>query len=288
MNFKIRKKEGLVKMMKKMFSLLLGIFFLVGVVTNYSFAASKKIIFGVAPGPYGDMVKKAIQPSLEKKGYTVEIKEFTDYVQPDLALGNKEIDVNLFQHSVYLEKFAKDNNLKLSPVISVPTAAAAIYSHKIKSIKQLKKGSQVTIPNDPTNLARALRLLQAAGLIKIKASIDPTKASEKDIVSNPKNLKIQTVEAAQLPRTLDSTDIAVINGNYAISAGIKLSSAIVNEKLAENYKNVIAVRTEDLNSQFVKDIKEIVKSAQFRIVIESAKNIFKDFQKPDWYLKAAK
>ena len=243
----------------------------------------KKVVFGVAPGPYGDMIKKGIQPSLEAKGYKVEIKEFSDYVQPNLALANKEIDVNLFQHTVYLEKFSADHELALSVVISVPTAGVGIYSKKVNSLVELKEGSQVAIPNDPTNLARALRLLQAAELITIKKDIDPTKASEQDIESNYKKLAIVTLEAAQLPRALESADLAVINGNFAISAGIPLSSALVKENLDEKYKNVVAVRTEDLSKQLTQDIKAVVESDAFYQIIEAQEYDFKDFQKPDWY-----
>ncbi len=243
------------------------------------------VTFGVAPGPYGDMVIKGIKPSLEKKGYKVEIQEFMDYVQPNFALANKEIDVNLFQHSVYLQKFSEDNNLKLSPVITIPTAGVGIYSNKIKSLEELQEGSEVAIANDPTNLARGIRLLEAAGLITIKKEIDPIRASEKDIEDNPKNLKIITLEAAQLPRSLDSADLAIINGNFAISAGIPLSSAIVQEQLSEEYKNLVAVRTEDLEIQLVKDIKEVIESEDFRKVIEDKQYMFKDFQKPNWYQK---
>jgi len=121
---------------------------------------SKNIVIGVCPGPYGDMVRKAIAPALEKKGYKVETKEFSDYVQPNKALANKEIDVNLFQHTAYLQKFSKDNKLDLSPVIVVPTAGMGIFSNKVKSLDSLKDGAQVAIPNDASNLARALVLLQ--------------------------------------------------------------------------------------------------------------------------------
>ncbi|HEX2925329.1 MAG TPA: MetQ/NlpA family ABC transporter substrate-binding protein, partial [Ruminiclostridium sp.] len=203
----------------------------------------KEIKFGVAPGPYGDMAKLAIQPELEKRGYTVKIVEFSDYVQPDLALGNGEINVNLFQHSVYLENFAKEHKLELSPIISVPTASMGIFSKKYKKIEEVPSGATVTIPNDVPNLARALRFLVQVNLIKLKPDIDLTKASEKDIAENPKNLKFTPAEAAQLPRTLDSAGVSIINGNYAISAGLSLSDAVAKEKLTEPYKNIIAVRT---------------------------------------------
>lgn len=250
--------------------------------SQFSSAADKTIVFGVAPGPYGDLIKQAIQPSLEKKGYKVEYKEFSDYVQPNLALSNGAIDANLFQHRLYLDKFSADKGLKLSYVINVPTAGLGLYSNKLKSINDLKKGDVVTLSNDPTNLARGLRFLAKLGLITIKKDIDPTKASEKDIDQNPKGLVFKPLEAAQLPRTLDSATAAVVNGNFAISAGLKLSDALKLEELDENIKNIIAVRTEDLNKPFVKDIKAVVESDAFLAVIDDPKLIFKSFQRPDW------
>lgn len=245
----------------------------------------KGVVFGVAPGPYGDMVKLAIQPELEKKGYTVKIMEFSDYVQPNIALGNGEINVNLFQHTVYLENFAKEHKLELSPVISVPTASMGIFSKEYKKLEELPEGATVTLPNDVPNLARALRFLVQVKLITLKPDIDLTKASERDIAENPKKLVFTPAEAAQLPRTLDSADIAIINGNFAISAGLKLSDAVAKEKLDESYKNVIAVKTSDKETKFVKDIEEIVKSQEFRKVIKDDKNIFKDFDFPEWFSK---
>ena len=179
----------------------------------------------------------------------------------------------------------------MSELVKIPTAGLGIYSKKITAKNadelksSLKKGDVVTIANDPTNLARALQLLTKTGLVTIKKDIDPTKASEKDIDQNPYGLVIQPVEAAQIPRTLDSVTLAVINGNYAIAAKIPLSSAIVKEELVEDTKNLIAVRTADLDKQFAKDIKEVVESEGFKNEVESPKYEFKDFQKPDWYLK---
>ncbi|MDF2615133.1 MAG: lipoprotein [Clostridia bacterium] len=243
----------------------------------------KTIIFGAAPGPYGDMAKYAIKPSLEAKGYTVEIKEFSDYVQPNLALANGEIDVNIFQHRVYLENFAKEHNLEITHVINIPTAALAFYSKNIKSLEELKEGSTLTIPNDVTNLTRALKQAQKAGLLKIDENADKATFSEKNVTENPLNLKITPVEAAQLPRTLESSDLAAIPGNYAIAAGIDLRTALYTEQLTEEYKNLIAVKNSDLDAQFVKDIKEVVESEAFKNVIESEEYLFSGFQKPDWY-----
>ncbi|MBL0867609.1 metal ABC transporter substrate-binding protein [Pectobacterium carotovorum] len=240
------------------------------------------ITFGVAPGPYGDMVNLAIKPELVKKGYKVVVREFSDYVQPNLALANGSIDANLFQHTLYLEKFAADKGLKISPLITVPTASMGFYSKKIKSLDELKKGDVVTLSNDATNLARGLRFLQSMGLITIKADIDPTKASEKDILENPRGLVFKPMEAAQLPRTLDSVTASLVNGNFALASGMKLSSAIKLETLDENLKNVIAVRTDDLDKPFVKDTKAIVESPAYAAVINDPALMYSQFQKPEW------
>jgi D-methionine transport system substrate-binding protein len=249
----------------------------------------KTIVFGVAPGPYGDLIKVAIQPGLEKKGYKVVVKEFSDYVQPNLALANNSIDANLFQHRLYLEKFSADKGLKLSPLINVPTAGLGIYSHKIKSLDQLKKGDIVTVANDPTNLARALRFLAKLGLLTFKKDIDPVQASEKDIERNPLGLQFKPLEAAQLPRTLDSATASVVNGNFAIAAGLNLASALKLEVLDENIKNLVAVKTVDLEKPFAQDIKQVIESPEFLAAVDDPKHIFKEFQKPDWLKeKAAK
>lgn len=272
--------------MKKMIILLITVSLLVASWAGTLYAKNaKKLVVGVAPGPYADLFKYAITPLLEKKGYKISFYEFSDYVQPNLALSNKAIDLNIFQHSVYLKKFSEDKGLKLSHIINIPTAGAGIYSRKIKSLNELKSGDEVTFANDPTNLARALRLLQKHGILKLNPNLDPAQVSEKDIVENPKNLVFVPIEAAQTPRSLDSVTISVINGNYAIAAGISLGSALIKEELTEELKNVIAVRTEDLHQQFVKDIQAAVKSEYFHKVVEDPKYGFKDFQKPDWYLK---
>ncbi len=229
------------------------------------------------------MVKYAIKPSLEAKGYTIEIVEFSDYVQPNLALGKGEIDANVFQHSVYFENFTKEHKLELTKLINIPTAGLGIYSNKYKDLSEVVDGATLTVPNDVTNLRRALKEAQNAGLLTIDEAADVTTFSEKNITSNPHNLVVTGVEAAQLPRTLDSADLAAIPGNYALSAGIDLDSAIYKETLAEEMKNIIAVQTKDQDEQFVKDILEVVKSEEFKNIIESSDYDFSGFQKPEWY-----
>ena len=243
---------------------------------------AREITFGVSPGPYGDMVRRAIQPGLEKRGYKVSVREFSDYVQPNLALANGSISANLFQHRVYLDKFSQDKGLQLAAIAVVPTAGAGLYSHRIRSLDQLKPGDEVTVANDPTNLARSLRLLQRYGLVQLRPDVDPTRASEKDIAANPRQLRIRPIEAAQTPRSLDGVALAVVNGNYAIAAGIPLSSALAVEQLEERHKNVVAVRTADVEKPFAKDIQAVIASDDFRKAIDDPRGTFKDFQKPEW------
>ncbi|WP_134684539.1 MetQ/NlpA family ABC transporter substrate-binding protein [Brevibacillus migulae] len=246
---------------------------------NGAAADTKQINFGATAGPYSDMVTKAITPILEKKGYTVKVTEFSDYVQPNLALAEGSIDANLFQHKIYLDKFAADKNLPLSAVINVPTGPMGIYSNKFKSIDEVADGASVALPNDPANLARALGILQHEGLITVKPDADPLKVSEKDIVENKKNLVITPVEAAQLPRAVEHQDLALVPGNFALAAKMDLNSALALEEMPEHFLNLVAVKTADLEKPFVKDIKEAIESPEFEAAIDKD---FKGFFKPEW------
>ncbi|WP_412766686.1 MetQ/NlpA family ABC transporter substrate-binding protein [Ureibacillus terrenus] len=240
---------------------------------------SKEIKIGATAGPYSDMVKKAIKPGLEKKGYKVEIVEFSDYIQPNKALNAGSIQANLFQHTIYLENFEKENNMDLTALITVPTAPMGIYSNKYKSLDEVEDGATITIPNDPTNAARAFNTLQDEGLIKIDPNADPLKVSEKDIIENPKNLKFQPLEAGQLPRSLDSADLAAVPGNYALAANMNLLDALALENMLDQYRNVVAVKADDEDSQLAKDLIEVVQSEEFEKVIDAE---FEGFGKPEW------
>lgn len=242
---------------------------------------SKNITVGVCPGPYGDMVKEVFTPLLEKKGYKVEVKEFSDYIQPDQALNNGEIDANLMQHTEYLNKFSADNNLQLSAVKTVPTLGMGVFSDKYDSIDKIPDGAKIAVPNDASNLARALNVLSVNNIIKLKDDVDATKASKLDIAENTKNIELVEVEGAQLARTLESTDVALIPGNYAYAANLDYSKALAIEPLTENYKNVVAVQTSNLDKDLGKDFKEIIESDDFKKAIENSK--FKEFSKPEWW-----
>ncbi len=238
----------------------------------------KELVIGATAGPYADQVKVGIKPLLEKKGYTVKVVEFNDYVQPNFALAQGSLDANVFQHIVYLTKFSTENKLPLSELIKVPTAPIALYSHKHKTL-DVKEGALVALPNDPTNAARALVVLQDLGWVKLRDGVDPIKASEKDVAVNIKKIKLVPIEAAQLPRSLDDTDYSFVNGNFALASGLKLTEALALEKTGPTYQNVVAIRTADKDQPWVKDLADAYRSREFLLTTETK---FAGFVKTDY------
>ncbi|MEO3867764.1 MetQ/NlpA family ABC transporter substrate-binding protein [Nonomuraea sp. B12E4] len=198
---------------------------------------------GASPVPHGeilDFVKKNLAPAA---GLKLEIVEFTDYVQPNVQLDEGRLSANFFQHKPYLDDFNASKGTKLSFVTPVHLEPLGLYSKKITNVSALASGATVALPNDATNLGRALKLLADNGIVKLKDGAGTT-ATERDVVQNPKNLRFEPLEAAQLPRSLEDVDAAVINGNYAIEAGLKpASQALVLEKSAGNpYVNGLVVQ----------------------------------------------
>lgn len=240
---------------------------------------TKEIKFGATAGPYSDMVTKAIKPGLEELGYKVEVVEFSDYIQPNKALNNNDIQANLFQHTIYMENFEKENKMDLTALISVPTAPMGIYSKTFKSIEEISEGATIAIPNDPTNAARAFNTLQDQGVIKVRPDADPLKVSEKDIIENPKNLKFQPLESGQLPRAVDSVDLSAVPGNFALAAKMNLLDALALENMLDPYRNIVAVTAANEDSQLAKDIKTVIESEAFEKIIDTE---FQGFGKPTW------
>lgn len=242
---------------------------------------TKEIKVGATAGPYSDMLSKAIIPQLEEKGYDVELVEFSDYIQPNKALDAGDIDANLFQHTIYLENFEKENNMDLEALKIVPTAPMGFFSNKFDSIDAIEDGATIALPNDPSNAARALLALQEQGLITINPDVEELKASEKDVQDNPKNLVFQPIEAAGLPRAVESADLAAVPGNFALAAGLDLMDALFLENMPDQYRNVVAVTAENKDSQLAKDLIEIVESEQFEQTIDEE---FEGFGKPEWMI----
>lgn len=241
--------------------------------------ASKDIKLGATAGPYSDMLSQAIAPGLEEKGYTVEIVEFSDYIQPNVALDGGDIDANLFQHTIYLENFEKEQGMDLSALITVPTAPMGVYSNQFDSLEAIEDGATIAIPNDPVNGARALLMLEAEGLVELDPEADVLQASERDVVTNTKNLVFQPIEAGQLPRAVDGSDLAAVPGNFALAAEMDLLDALVLENMPDQYRNVVAVKSENEGSDFANDLVEIVESEEFEAVIDEE---FEGFGKPEW------
>lgn len=241
--------------------------------------AKKDLVIGATAGPYADQVKLGIKPLLEAKGYKVKVVEFNDYIQPNFALAQGDLDANAFQHIVYLTKFATENKLALSELIKVPTAPIAVYSRKHKSLAEVKDGSTVALPNDPTNAARALVVLEQIGWLKLREGYDPIRASEKDVAVNTRKIKLIPLEAAQLPRSLDDTDFSFVNGNFALASGLRLTEALALEKTSPTYQNLVAVRTADKDAPWVKDIADAYRSRAFLAITETR---FAGFVKTDY------
>ena len=202
-----------------------------------------KLKVGVSPVPHGEILKYIKDNLAAKEGLDLTIIEFTDFVLPNLALKDGQINANFFQHVPYLEDFSKEHKINLVPVVKVHIEPLGIYSKKIKSLAEVTDKAVVAIPNDATNGGRALQLLAANGLIKLKDGTSATATTVKDIVDNPKNLEIKELEAAQLPRSLEDTTLSVINGNYAIQSGLTPGKdALALEKGENNpYANILAV-----------------------------------------------
>ncbi len=233
-------------------------------------SAAKEVTLkiGATPVPHSEILEE-IKPDLKEKGITLEVIEFNDYVQPNIALNDKELDANFFQHEPYLNDFVKEHkDVKIKNAGGVHIEPMGIYSKKIKDLKELADGATVSIPNDPTNGGRALLLLQKAGLLKLKDGVNEM-ATVQDIAENPKNLKIQEVEAAQLPRTLEDVDISIINTNFAMNADLNpMKDALFIEDKTSPYVNIIAVRDGDENREEIKTLLNVIKTDKVKKFIE--------------------
>ncbi|MEG1642163.1 MAG: MetQ/NlpA family ABC transporter substrate-binding protein [Synergistaceae bacterium] len=233
------------------------------VLATSAFAATN-VVVGVTPFPHKDIML-VVKDLMAKDGYNLVIKEFTDYVTPNTALAEKSLNANFFQHIPYLNNMNKERNLGLAWVAKVHIEPLGLYSKKIKKIAELKKGAQIAIPNDPTNCARALRLLEKNGLIKVKAG---ELVTARDITDNPKKIKFRELDAAQLPRTLQDVDASVINTNFAVEAKlIPAKDAIVIEGKDSPYANIVVVRNEDKNKPEIKSLVKAVNSKEVKAFI---------------------
>lgn len=237
-------------------------------VASTAFAGVLRV--GASPSPHAEILSQVVD-DLKAKGVELKIVEFTDYVTPNIALSDGDLDANYFQHLPYLHSFCADRGLKLHSDATIHVEPMGLFSKKIAKIADLKDGSLIAIPNDPTNCGRALLLLQSAGYIKLAEGVGLT-ATELDIEENPHGFKFRSLEAAQLPRSLDDVDAAVINGNYALPAGFNpAEDGLIVEGAESPYANVIAVRDGDTNP----DIAALIAALQSEKVANYIRETYK-------------
>lgn len=224
---------------------------------------------GASPVPHGQILE-FVQPLLAAEGINIEIVQFTDYVQPNLALGAGDLDANYFQHVPFLEQFSADHGLDLVSLGGNFVAPIGVYSSRHASLEALPSGARIAIPNDPTNGGRALILLQSAGLIELAEGAG-LQATPLDIVSNPRNIRIVELEAPQLPRSLQDVDAAAINTNYALEASLNpVEDALLLEGADSPYVNVVAVATARQNEPALLRLVEVLLSDAVRDYINEA------------------
>lgn len=252
--------------------------FFVSVLILASFSGCKKanadtvITVGATPEPHAAILN-LVKDELAKDGYTLKVIEFTDYVTPNEAVESGEIDANYFQHLPYMESFNKEKGYHLVSFAGIHIEPLAVYSKRYTDISELPSGATVAIPNDPTNEGRALLLLQSAGLIELgdKSSLTAVPA---DVVQNPKNLKFREIEAASLPRVLVDVDAAVINGNYALPAGLTASeNGLVIEGADSPYVNVLCTKD---GKQELPKLKALAAAVQSQIVKDYISETYKN------------
>lgn len=247
-------------------ALALSLLALTGCSGGGSSSEDKTITIAAVPTPHAEILNDVVKPALEKEGYTLEVKEFTDYIQPNTVTEQGEVDANYFQHKPYLDNFNENNGTHLVDVTGVHFEPFGLYSTKYTSLDEVPNGAIVAVPNDATNEARVLLLLQDQGLIKLAEGVDIT-ATPKDIVENPKNLQFRELEAAVVPTVIDDVAIAGINGNYAMEADL-LDKRLVGESTdslaAQTYSNLLVVKDGNQDKDKIKALAKALNSDEVR------------------------
>ncbi len=231
-------------------------------------ASAEKLSVAATAVPHAEILN-LVKPELAKQGVELEVKVFTDYVQPNVQVAEKRLDANFFQHKPYLNEFNKGKGTNLVPVVAVHVEPFGAYSTKHKTLAALPEGGTVALPNDPTNGGRALLLLDKAGVIKLKDKSNIL-ATTKDIAENPKKLKFREIEAATLPRILPQVDLALINTNYALEAKLNpAKDALAIEGSESPYANWLVTRADNANAPAVKKLAAALQSEQVKRFIQT-------------------
>jgi D-methionine transport system substrate-binding protein len=255
--------------MKKIITLVLAALLLGTLLVSCGKTEDKTIVVAASSTPHAEILKQCAEP-LKAQGYTLDIRVMDDYITPNTATDSGDVDANYFQHQPYLDQFNAENGTKLNTVVKVHYEPYGIYAGTCKSLDELEDGAVICVPNDATNEARALLLLADNGLIEVKEGAGLT-ATKNDITSNPKNLDIREMEAALLPGLLDEAALCVINGNYALGAGLNVANALAAEKTdstaAQTFANVIVVKEGHENDAKIQALVKAVTDPAIRTYI---------------------
>jgi D-methionine transport system substrate-binding protein len=233
----------------------------------FSAQAAEKLTVAATAVPHAEILEH-IKPKLAEQGVNLDVKVFTDYVQPNIQVAQERMDANFFQHQPYLSEFNAGKGTNLVSVVGVHVEPFGAYSNKIDSLDKLEKGDTIAIPNDPTNGGRALLLLQKAGVITLEDDAKIT-ATPRDVAENPKNLEFHELEAATLPRVLDQVTVAMINTNYALEAGLNpTEDALVIEGSDSPYVNILVARPDNKDSEAIQKLADTLTSEDVKTFIK--------------------
>lgn len=230
------------------------------------------ITYSKSQGPYTELFEAAIVPILEKEGYTLKVEELSDLLTADIALNDGDVDVNVEQHTAYLENFNSNYNGDLTPISPIPTVPAGIYSSTHKSLDEVTDGALVAVPNDASNTARAYLLLQKIGWIKLSDSVDATSVTQDDIVENPHNLVFTEMKSLTIPASMQDFDYVVITGSIVYNAGIDPSSALATEDVLDHLVLQVVVKAENVDTDWAKAIVAAYHSDEFKAYLEANNN----------------
>lgn len=224
---------------------------------------TKSISVGTSPGPYSELFKKGVAPVLQKEGYTIKYTSFSDLQTADVALNEGSVDLNVDQHTAYIEAFNKNKGGDLVPLQAIPTVPAGLYSQRHTSLKDVSDANLIAISQDPSNESRGLRLLERIGWITLKPDADPVTVTPNDIEKNPKNLQIKPMDSATIPRSLEDLDYAVIPGSISYSSKVDPNLQLAQEKLQDEYLLQVTVKEANKKASWAKDVVKAYKSSSF-------------------------
>ena len=224
----------------------------------------KELVFGASAMPYCTVFEQGIKPILEKQGYTIKTMNFSTLEVNNQSVNNGQVDFNLDQHTAYLNVFNREKGTHLYPLVHIPTIPAAIYSDKYTSFQQAPNGATVLIPSDPANTSRALRILTDNHFIQLKSGTNPILATSRDIVSNPKQLKIKEMDSVMIPRTLGEVDFGFASGGIAYQSKLDPKKAVLREKVIPEMEMVVTINEKNKDTQWAKDLKAAYQSPEFK------------------------